>query len=249
MIGSIAGMTASKTPTDLAAAWCTWDDVRKDDTWLISFVDLLIILLATLVVLIGQMTPQHSPPSTQGEQTITASAAIPITKQASRDGREQQRSGRQPTEIETRGVQLARLVQERFQGEIKAVRFEQGVILEIPDAVLFDSARAALRESASTMLMRLAATLQESGDALVAVEGHTDDRPVQNAEFTSNWELAAARAYAVTHFLIGQGLEARRLRAVSYADTRPAADNGTSEGRAANRRVELRVEFSQVPRT
>lgn len=246
-------MTVSETPADQAAAWCTWDDVHKDDTWLISFVDLLIILLATLVVLIGKMTTEHSPPRTQGEPSIaasaTASAAIPITKTASRDSREQQRSGHQHADSEARGIQLARLVQERFHGEIKAVRFEQGVILEIPDAVLFDSARATLRESASTMLMRLTATLQESGDALVAVEGHTDDRPVRNAEFTSNWELAAARAYAVTQFLIGQGLEARRLRAVSYADTRPAADNGTSDGRAANRRVELRVEFSQVPRT
>ena len=78
------------------------------------------------------------------------------------------------------------------------------------------------------MLIRLATTLQKSGNALVAVEGHTDDRPVQNGEFRSNWGMAAARAYAVTRFLIDQGIAAERLRAVSYADTR---------------RVELRVEF------
>lgn len=108
---------------------------------------------------------------------------------------------------------------------------------------MFGSARAVLRESASPVLIRLATTLQESGNALVAVEGHTDDRPVQNGEFRSNRGMAAARAYAVTRFLIDQGIAAEQLRAVSYADTRPADDNGIPEGRAANRRVELRVEF------
>lgn len=211
-------MTVSQGKTDPAADWFAWEDERKDDNWLVSFVDLLTILLATLVVLIGQMSAQH----------LSATA---------QDG--------QPNDSQTRGSRLASLVQERFEGEIRALHSEHGVILEIPDAVLFDSARATLQESASTMLIRLAATLQESGDALVAVEGHTDDRPVQSRRFSSNWELAAARANAVTQFLIDHGFAAERLRAVSYADTRPTADNGTAEGRAANRRVELRVEFSE----
>ncbi|MGI9234235.1 MAG: OmpA/MotB family protein [Woeseiaceae bacterium] len=238
-------MTVIEGKTDPVVAWCAWEDVRKDDTWLVSFVDLLIILLATLVVLIGQMTDQPTPPRTPYVPPTATSTAIPFATTVSDDRQEHQRSGRLAADSQTRGIRLAKLVQERFQGEIRAVRSEQGVILEISDAVLFDSARATLRQSASSMLIRLAATLQESGDALVAVEGHTDDRPVQSGEFSSNWELAAARAYAVTHFLIGQGLEAGRLRAVSYADTRPTADNETPEGRAANRRVELRVEFSQ----
>lgn len=245
MFGERPDVAMSQGTTDQAVAWYAWDVVRKDDTWLVSFVDLLVILLATLVVLIGQAMAQRAPPHTQDEPSTTASAALPFTTTISSDTREQQISVQRPADFENRGVHLARLVQERFRGEIRAVSEEQGVTLKISDAVLFDSARATLRESASSMLIRLAATLQESGDALVAVEGHTDDRPVLNREFRSNWELAAARAYAVTHFLIGQGLAAERLRAVSFADTRPIADNETSEGRAANRRVELRVEFSQ----
>jgi len=245
MFGSRPDIPVSQGNKDQADAWYAWEVVRKDDNWLVSYVDLLIILLATLVVLIGQMSARQTPPRALDGSSTTPSATIPFTTTISGDTREQQGSGRLPTDIHTRGVDLARLVQERFQGEIKAVRVEQGVILEIPDAVLFDSARAKLRESASSMLIRLAATLQESGDALVAVEGHTDDIPVQSEEFKSNWELAAARSYAVTRFLIGQGLAAERFRAVSYADTRPTADNATSEGRAANRRVELRVEFLQ----
>lgn len=232
MLVSNLDTTVSQSKTDSAFVWCDWEAVRKDDNWLVSFVDLLIILLATLVVLIGQASARNTSPQTADMQSTATLATVPFTTTSSSDSQD-------------RGVQLASLVQERFRGEIRAVHSEQGVVLEISDAVLFDSARATLRESASSMLIRLAATLQESGDSLVSVEGHTDDRAVQSREFRSNWELAAARAYAVTHFLIGQGLAAERLRAVSYADTRPTADNGTAEGRAANRRVELRVEFSQ----
>lgn len=211
MIGARSDVAVRQGMADPASEWFAWERMRKDESWLVSFVDLLIILLASLVVLIGQMV---APP--------------PL-----------------PMETETRGDRLARLVQERFQGEISASLSGQGVVLEISDAILFDSSRATLRTSASPVLTRLAATLQETGDALVAIEGHTDDRPVQRGEFRSNWELASARAYAVTDFLIVQGLAAGRLRAVSYADTRPAADNATPEGRAANRRVELRVEFAE----
>lgn len=231
-----------KGNVDQAMAWYAWEDVRKDDSWLVSYVDLLIILLATLVVILGQMGPRHVPLGTPVEPSTAGAAANPITVTASNfheaDRLNHQRQGNQ-----ARGMRLAALVKSRFQGEIGAAHGEKGVILKISDAVLFDSARATLRDSASPMLIRLAATLQESGDAIVAVEGHTDDRPVQDGNFRSNWELAAARAYAVTSFLIDQGLAADRLRAVSYADTRPTADNRTPEGRAANRRVELRVEF------
>jgi chemotaxis protein MotB len=94
------------------------------------------------------------------------------------------------------------------------------------------------------LLTDLAATLREAGDARISVEGHTDDVPVQGGAFDSNWSLAAARANAVTRFLLEQGFAPTRLQSVSYADTRPVADNGSAEGRAANRRVELQVELA-----
>jgi len=243
MFGSQPGKAAEQPNVDQAITWYAWEDVRKDESWLVSYVDLLIILLAVLVVLIGQMAPRIVPSGMPAGNSTALSTVSPITTTTSSSQREPVSQTGQRPGTQDRGVRLAALVKERFQGEISAAHGEQGVILEISDAVLFDSARATLRESASSMLIRLAATLRESGDALVAVEGHTDNRPVQSGDFRSNWELAAARAYAVTRFLIDQGLAADRLRAVSYADTRPTADNRTSEGRAANRRVELRVEF------
>ena len=86
--------------------------------------------------------------------------------------------------------------------------------------------------------------MREAGDARISVEGHTDDVPVQGGVFDSNWDLAAARANAVTRYLLAQGFAPARLQSVSYADTRPVSDNATAEGRAANRRVELQIEFT-----
>lgn len=243
MFGPSPKKAVNQGNVDQAAAWYAWEAVRKDDSWLVSYVDLLIILLAALVVLLGQMAPRYVLPGIPIESSTAATLAIPTTTTTSSDRHRPPSPTGLRQDTQARGMRLAGLVKERFHGEIRAAHGEQGVTLEISDAVLFDSARAALRESASSMLIRLAATLRESGDAFVAVEGHTDNLAVQSGEFRSNWELAAARAYAVTRFMIDQGLAANRLRAVSYADTRPTADNETSEGRAANRRVELRVEF------
>jgi chemotaxis protein MotB len=138
---------------------------------------------------------------------------------------------------------LARAIEQQFEGEIKVVERDQGISLEIADAILFDSGKAELLSGAEAVLTRLVNTLQEIGDAQVAVEGHTDDRPIHGGRYRSNWELAAARANAVTRYLLSQGFAPKRLRSVSYADTHPVASNGTEAGRAENRRVNLRIEF------
>jgi chemotaxis protein MotB len=242
MIGPHSAKTTDQGEVERPMAWYAWEAAENDDGWLISYVDLLSILLAAVVVLLGQMAVKQLPPSIQSDALPTASA-VPIAAMTPEGSSESESlDGLQDREL-SREARLANLVEERFQGQVRAVRQEHGVTLEIAEAVLFDSGTATLRESASSMLIYLATTLQETGNVDIAVEGHTDNRPVQNGNFSSNWELAAARAYAVTRFLIDQGFAADRLRLVSYADTRPARDNGTAAGRAANRRVKLRVEF------
>ena len=143
----------------------------------------------------------------------------------------------------TREDRVADLIEQRFRGQIAATRREHGLEITIPDVALFDSARAALQESARPVLAELAATLREGGDARISVEGHTDNVPVQGGQFASNWDLASARANAVARYLLEQGFEPSRLQSVSYADTRPVASNDSEEGRAANRRVELQIGF------
>ncbi|MCB1692945.1 MAG: OmpA family protein [Pseudomonadales bacterium] len=85
-------------------------------------------------------------------------------------------------------------------------------------------------------------------DGEIAVEGHTDNVPIHNARFLSNWALSTERALALAHALLqDKTLEARRFMVVGYADTRPRATNETPEGRAQNRRVEVVVRRSPPP--
>ena len=75
----------------------------------------------------------------------------------------------------------------------------------------------------------------------VSVEGHSDNQPINTRQFPSNWELSTSRATSVLRALMRDGVKQERLRAVGYADTRPLKPNSTPQGRAANRRVEFNV--------
>lgn len=110
--------------------------------------------------------------------------------------------------------------------------------MEIIDSILFAPGSASLRGEGVEILTRLAPTLiKQSG--LICVEGHTDNIAINTQQFPSNWELSAARASAVTRYLIQLGLNASHLRAIGMADTHPRNSDDTIEGRARNRRVSI----------
>jgi chemotaxis protein MotB len=211
-----------------------WSSEDREDNWLISYADLLSVIFAMVVLLFGRMLTTNPP-----------TAESPIEPAAPRVALVSADSAAVTTAVQSpsREDRLASLVEQRFRGQIEARRRDRGVALTIPEVALFDSARVQLQDSALPLLAELAATLREAGDVRISVEGHTDNVPVQGGAFDSNWSLAAARANAVTRYLLEQSFAPERLQSVSYADTRPVADNATPQGRAANRRVELQIEL------
>ncbi|SDG08566.1 chemotaxis protein MotB [Onishia taeanensis] len=116
----------------------------------------------------------------------------------------------------------------------------EGINLRIQDRLVFESAAADLTEIGEDVVNRLVNIIQRY-DGTVSVEGHTDSRDIDTERFPSNWELSAARATAILRQLQAAGVDAKRLRAIGYGDTRPLESNDTSEGRSANRRVEVIV--------
>jgi chemotaxis protein MotB len=111
-------------------------------------------------------------------------------------------------------------------------------MLRIADHLLFDSASASLTPSGKATLAQLTDKLG-AFPGRISVEGHSDNRPITTSRYPSNWELSSARASAVLRFLTQQGIDATRLRAIGYADTKPLSSNDDARGRASNRRVEL----------
>ncbi|MBV2091640.1 MAG: OmpA family protein [Candidatus Thiodiazotropha sp. (ex Ctena orbiculata)] len=226
-------------------SWYQWENDNNDANWLLTYVDVLSVILAMLVVLLGQMAVRHMQPIEEQNQIASAytqaEAPVPTIHPKQIEVVEEITPQSQPDNSAV--SRLTAAIEQRFDDEVKVVQRELGVSLEIADVILFHSGKAELLPEAQPVLSRLAMTLQEIGEADIAVEGHTDDRPILGGPFQSNWELAAARANAVTRFLLDQGFSPKHLRSVSFADSQPVADNSNADGRAENRRVNLRVDF------
>jgi chemotaxis protein MotB len=125
-------------------------------------------------------------------------------------------------------------------GQIRIQQLRDGLLLNVSDEILFPSGSAQLSVQGKDVLARVAGRLRELPDR-VEVQGHTDDVPIATPTYPSNWELAAARATGVVRWLQEQGVDARRLSGVSFGEQRPVASNATREGRARNRRIDIRL--------
>ena len=128
-------------------------------------------------------------------------------------------------------------VQIETQGEILRIR--------LPEDVLFNSGHAELNPDGLRVVRELGERLAAVTMGAIDVEGHTDDRPISGAladRFPTNWELSTARATQVVRlFAEDTGIAAERLTASGFGPHRPVASNDTPQGRAANRRIEIRV--------
>ncbi|MCS6948077.1 MAG: flagellar motor protein MotD [Steroidobacteraceae bacterium] len=121
-------------------------------------------------------------------------------------------------------------------GLVAVSKHKTYVEVEIKADILFASGSAALSAPAIDVIARLADVLRDYPNA-VRVEGHTDNVPINNAAYRSNWELSAARAASVVQVLERHGVAPARLSVLGQAEYRPKASNETPEGRNANRRV------------
>src|SRR3989338_4366389 len=133
---------------------------------------------------------------------------------------------------------LAREIQDK---QILLERTAMGLVITMVNDILFDSGKAKLKGHAKEVLKKIAGVLQEAvPDRDVGVEGHTDNIPIKYSGWKSNWELSAARATSVLHYLIDScDIAPQRLSAIGYGEYRPIDTNETKAGRAKNRRVEL----------
>lgn len=122
---------------------------------------------------------------------------------------------------------------------ITANRTEQGVVLILQEKVLFDSGEADIINSGKPFLKKMGMLLSNIPND-VRVEGHTDNRPISNYRFPSNWELSGARASSVIRYVISTNeIDKKRFVAVGYGDTEPLVKNDSPANWSKNRRVEV----------
>jgi chemotaxis protein MotB len=153
-----------------------------------------------------------------------------------------------PTPAQKIRARMEAFVQrEGLGGQVSVATDPDGAVIRLQSgAMLFDPGTADLKGRTRDILEALFQAIQpEIADGSVRkvrVEGHTDDTPIRNARFPSNWQLSTTRATNVVQYLAQRHPELQtRLEAAGCANMRPVAPNATAEGRARNRRVEIRV--------
>ncbi len=129
-----------------------------------------------------------------------------------------------------------------LESEVEVKVTQSYVSLNMKGALLFESASAELTADADRILTEVVGILKNYEDNLIKIEGYTDNVPINTEKYPSNNELSIARALEVFYFLTdGHGLSNENVEFSGYGERHPIASNDTAEGRAQNRRVEIKI--------
>ena len=231
------------------------------ERWLVSYADFITLLFAFFVVLYASAEMDRkkvvrlSAAIEGGFQQLGAFAKTQAS--ASHDARsraEASRSTNALSNLPGRNEEIAGgavdadalkreleavLGAEMRQHEVEMRITPEGLVLSLREVGFFDSGRAEMVPTALPKLAKIASILNSHGFD-IRVEGHTDDVPIHNSEFQSNWELSTSRATQVVALLVEDyGLDPLRVSAAGYGPYRPVASNESNQGRKLNRRVDL----------
>jgi chemotaxis protein MotB len=141
----------------------------------------------------------------------------------------------------SKGLLEQKLGQEIDDKQIKLQMMEKGLVITVVGDLVFDSGKAKIRPEAFSLLAKVSEVLKDNmAQFNIGIEGHTDNVPIRQSGWKSNWELSTARSLSVLHYLANdQGIAPERLSAIGYGEYRPVASNDTKDGRKQNRRVEI----------
>jgi chemotaxis protein MotB len=233
------------------------------ERWLITYADLITLLLVFFIIMYAMSKVDVSKfevlsralqlqfrqadsllPRNQG-MVGKMSPAIQEQDQSQTEQimRHQQEQDKKEKELHDFKSKIETYIQEnKLQTQISVADVPKGIAITLNDVFLFDLGRADLKPPAYDILNRLA-TLLPTLDAKVAIEGHTDNIPVNTGSiYRDNWGLSSERALSVLRYLTGKaGLNDKNFVAAGYADTMPKAPNDTPENRSKNRRVEITI--------
>jgi chemotaxis protein MotB len=143
---------------------------------------------------------------------------------------------------------LAQLKSMIDAGKLKVKIADGRMVLELPSDVLFASGQSDLAPAGLTTIQQVTTALLTLHRKL-QVEGHTDNVPIHNARFPSNWALGAARATTIVNTMVAAGMNPAQLSAASFGEWKPVAPNDTDAGRGQNRRIEIVIvpDLSMLP--
>lgn len=139
------------------------------------------------------------------------------------------------------------------EGNIEITNLKGELSVNVLDKILFDSGKTTIKKEGLAILARVGEILKNVKDKKIVVEGHTDNVPISPAlkpRFPTNWELSTARAVVVVRYLQEKvGIDPALLAASGVSEYHPVADNGSEQGKARNRRIEIILKPMPPPRS
>ncbi|MBU3545124.1 OmpA family protein [Polynucleobacter sp. MWH-Mekk-B1] len=240
------------------------EEIEHHDRWLVSYSDFITLLFAFFVVMYSSSSVNQSKYS---QLSSSMNSAFNPTKSKSLDNKE---PGGSTENSEFKDKQISKIpaiidpiLSSKSKNNLALIKMEKdltkalkplilagkigvsqtprGIRIDIKDSYLFNpgSTKIANTEGLDT-LEQIAPILLNSGQS-IAIEGHTDNAPIKNKSFPSNWELSAIRATTVLNVFSQKGISEDRLSASGFGASRPIASNDTAESKASNRRVSIMI--------
>jgi chemotaxis protein MotB len=236
----------------------------SQDRWLVSYADFITLLFGLFVVLFAFAKADQKKQAQMPQAIDSAFRALGIFPDALRmkDGANPASNGTDtplipmniimgedvlgPAQVKGDLDRLRRELQQTLSSQVATHTVSiqmgrDGLVISLREAGFFASGSAAPEPQTLDTLRQVAASLSHTPYDL-RIEGHTDNIPIHNDQFASNWELSTARATNIARLLLAlNAMPADRLSASGYAEFHPVASNETPEGRSQNRRVDLVV--------
>ena len=212
--------------------------------WLTTYSDMVTLLLTffVMIVAMSEIKKDHMMEALsyfKGRKSVFEnSQPVPIIPQESDPAEEKKEKAEQVEAL------LNYIESNNLQDKVQVNYKDESMHVVITDSVMFNSGSSALLDAAQRILGLVAQATPDSSETITVI-GHTDDQPIRTARFPSNWELSAGRAASVVRFLISQenSLPPDRYQAIGKGEYEPVDTNGTPEGRAKNRRIELLINW------
>lgn len=227
-----------------------------DEAWLLPYSDMLTLLLALFIVMFAMGQTDKAKFETMSEQfNIIFAGGTGVMHEDGNSVVPMNESGKSDTEFSSNNTatseqdkmtEVKKMLEEEISKEgysdkVKVDLNNDGLEIAIQDVVLFNSGDADVLKDVSPLISKISGMLHGL-DNQIKIVGHTDNVPINNGKFRSNWDLSAMRAINVMNFMVStDGLNQNKVSVQAYGEQMPKFENTTEEGRAKNRRVEIIV--------
>jgi chemotaxis protein MotB len=225
---------------------------HMDESWLVPYADILTLLLALFIILYAassvdqakykaimetfksEFTGTDNPDGQTGLSTAPQEPGPQAAPPKVEEKEEKKDAG-----LDELKQKLEKYINDNNLSSVIALGdTNRGVELTLTDVVLFDSGSADLKRNFYDTLSGIVGLINTVPND-INIEGHTDNQPIRNSQFASNWELSAARAASVLHFFDNRNIDPKRLQFTGFGEYQPLFPNDTAEHRQANRRVNI----------